>query len=138
MFMSGGGEITRSEVIGFSIFVGAVMTAGICWGVVETWYERIHGRKWPAVTAIIDIVSVTFVQDDGVIPSPKSSLADSYYLAQLTYVYHNPELQMGEYNRRFGSKEEAEAWANSYKGESVKVHVDPRDPMRSVLRKEDL
>jgi hypothetical protein len=45
---------------------------------------------------------------------------------------------MGDYSRRFGKKEDAEAWANSYKGETVKVHVDPRDPTRSVLREEDL
>lgn len=138
MFTSGSDEVTRSEVIGFSIFVGAVMTVGICWGIVQTCYERIHGRKWPTISAIIDIVSVTFVQDDHVLPPMKAGSGDSYYLAQLTYVYHNPDLQMGEYNRRFGNKEDAEAWANSYKGETVKVHVDPRDPARFVLRKEDL
>jgi hypothetical protein len=56
----------------------------------------------------------------------------------LTYVYRNPELQMGDYSRRFANEDDAKAWANSYKGETVKVRVDPRDPMRSVLRKEDL
>ena len=45
---------------------------------------------------------------------------------------------MGEYNRRFGNKDDAAAWANSYKGETVVVHVDPRDRTRSVLREEDL
>jgi hypothetical protein len=28
----------------------------------------------------------------------------------------------------------ANRWVNSYKGETVRVHVDPRDPARSVLR----
>ena len=35
-------------------------------------------------------------------------------------------------------KDEAQAWANSYKGSTVMVHLDPRDPTRSVLREEDL
>ncbi len=43
---------------------------------------------------------------------------------------------MGDYSRQFGNKEDAESWANSYKGETVKVHVDSRDPTRSVLREE--
>src|SRR5579862_3895427 len=131
-----GGEITRSEVIGFSVFVGTVMTLGICWGIVQTWYGRIHGREWPTVSATIDIVSVAFIQDD--IQHSKVHADSSYYLATLTYVWHDPELQMGEYSRRFGHKEDAEAWANSYKNSTVTVYVDPRDPTRSVLREEDL
>lgn len=67
-----------------------------------------------------------------------SSSYDPYYKATLTYIYHYPEEQMGDCSREFGSKEYAESWANSYKGETVKVHVDPRDPTRSVLREEDL
>jgi hypothetical protein len=63
---------------------------------------------------------------------------DSCYKATLTYIYHYPEEQMGDYSRDFGDKEDAEAWANCYKGETVKVHVDPRDPTRSILREEDL
>jgi hypothetical protein len=45
---------------------------------------------------------------------------------------------MGDYSRRFGNEDDAKAWANSYKGETVKVHVDPNDRTRSVLREEDL
>ena len=62
----------------------------------------------------------------------------SCYKATLTYTYNNPEQQMGDYSRDCANEADAKAWANSYKGETVKVHVDPRDPTRSVLRKEDL
>jgi hypothetical protein len=40
----------------------------------------------------------------------------------------------------FNADEEADALASvaSYKGSSVMVHVDPRDPSHSVLRAEEL
>jgi len=104
---------------------------------VGAWIRRLRGRNWPTVSAVIDIVSVS-LEDDSFIPAQKASFDQPYYKATLTYIYHYPEAQMGDYSRDFGSKEDAEAWANSYKGETVKVHVDPRDPTRSVLREEDL
>ena len=136
ILMRGGGTITRFEIILFSLAAGAVILVAICWGIVEDWIKCTRGRNWPTVSAVIDVVSVAFIEDD--IPSPKADLDDSYYKATLTYTYNNPEQQMGDYSRRFGNKEDAEAWANSYKGETVKVHVDPRDPTSSVLREEDL
>jgi hypothetical protein len=60
------------------------------------------------------------------------------YLATLTYFYRNPELQMGEYSRMFDEEKEAQDWVAPYKGRPVIVHVDPRDPSQSVLRKEEL
>ncbi|HWB32180.1 MAG TPA: hypothetical protein VG714_03305 [Acidobacteriaceae bacterium] len=62
------------------------------------------------------------------------------YLASLTYFYRNPELQVGDYTREFGGgqKDEAHDWVNSYKNKTVMVHVDPRDPTRSVLTKEEV
>ena len=132
-----GGPITRFEVVLFSLFVGTVLLVAVGKGIVEDWIERTRGRNWPTVSAVIDIVSVAFIEDDG-IPSPKADLVDAYYKATLTYSYNNPEKRMGEYSRDFANEDDAKAWANSYKGETVKIHVDPRDPTRSVLRREDL
>jgi len=86
---------------------------------------------------VIDVVSVTPMTEQ-----TRYGERTIAYVATLTYFYRNPELQMGEYSRKFGalSHDEAEAqtWANSYKGRSVMVHVDPRDPTHSVLRKQNL
>lgn len=133
-----GGRLTGSEVKWFLLVAGAILLVGVCWSLIESLIERFHGRKWPTVQAVIEITSVAYCEDDSFIPAPKADLDHPYYLATLTYIYNNPEQQMGDYKRRFGNEEEANAWANSYKGETVKVHVDPRDPTRSVLRKEDL
>jgi hypothetical protein len=98
--------------------------------------ERTRGRNWPTVSAAVDVVSVAFCEDNT--PPLKADLNFPYYLATLTYFYRNPEQQTGDYSRRFGDKDEAQAWANSYKGSTFMVHVDPRHPTRSVLREEDL
>jgi len=133
---SGGGPLTGSEVKWFFLVVGAGLLVSICWDTVDGLIKRFYGRDWPTVSAVIDIVSVALIEDE--IPSPKADLDGSYYKATLTYTYNRTEQQMGDYSRRFGDKDEAQSWANSYKGETVKVHVDPRDPTRSVLREEDL
>jgi hypothetical protein len=130
----GGGPVTRLDVILFSLVVGVGLLVSICWQLLDDWKKRTRGRNWPTVSAAIDIVSITFIED----PIARYALDSSHYKATLTYVYHNPEEQMGDYSRSFGKKEDAEAWANSYKGETVNVHVDPHDPTRSVLREEDL
>jgi hypothetical protein len=132
----GGGPLTGSEVKWFFLVVGAGLLVSICWGIIEELIDRFHGRNWPTAPAVIDNVSVAFIKDKFAMYAMDSS----YYKATLTYVYRYPEEQAGDYSRRFGryKKEDAEAWANSYKGETVKVHVDPRDPTRSVLREEDL
>lgn len=109
------------------------------WVKAKDWLERTRCRNWPTVSAVVDIVSVARCEPGG---SPvlylKSSSCNVYYRATLTYTYNNPEEQMGDYSRDFGKKEDAESWANSYKGETIKIHVDPRDPTQSVLREEDL
>ena len=132
-----GGPLTRNEVILFSLVAGIIIFVAVVKGVVEDLIARSRGRKWPTTSAVIDIVSVAFIEDDG-IPSPKPGLDSSHYQATLTYIYNTPEQQMGDYRRDFGDRKDAEDWANSYKGETVKIHVDPRDPARSVLREEDL
>ena|SRR5579871_2706223 len=125
---SGGPETIYTFVIAMLAAVFAVLVF-VGRMLAGTRIERSRCRNWPTASANVDIVSVADVTDDARSPS---------YLATLTYVYFNPEEQVGDYSRSFGKKEVAEAWANSYKGESVKVYVDPRDPARSVLLEEDL
>jgi hypothetical protein len=135
--MRADGADTRFWLILISLVAGAIMLVAICWDIVRAWIKRTRGRNWPTVSAVVDIVSVAFIEDDSLIPAQRASSYDTYYQATLTYIYHYPEEQMGDYIRSLGKKEDAEDWANSYKGETVKVHVDPRDPTRSVLREED-
>lgn len=133
---SGGGPITRFRILLIALSIGGVMLVGFCGDALNDWMKRPRGRNWPIVSAVVDIVSVAFYEGNSLAYSATSY--HPYYKATLTYTYHYPEQQMGEYSRRFGEKDDAEAWANSYKGETVKVHVDPRDPTHSVLREEDL
>ena len=122
-----------------TLVVCAVFILGAaCWGAIEDLIEHFHGRNWPTVSAVINIVSVAFIPDDSLIPPSKPSFDTSHYKATLTYTYHYPDEQIGEYSRDFANENDAKAWANSYKGETVKIHVDPRDHTHSVLRKEDL
>jgi hypothetical protein len=135
---SGGGPLTGHEVIVVSLVVGIGLLVSICWDTVDGLIKRFYGRNWPTVSAIVDIVSVAYMEDDSLIPAQKASLDNPYYQATLTYIYQSYGEQMGDYSRSFMKKEDAEAWANSYKGETLKVHIDPRDPTRSILREEDL
>ena len=125
---NGGGPVTGFEIMLFLLVVGAVILEGVCEHYIRKWIERTRGRNWPTASAIIDIVSVVSCVSGKRI----------YYISTPTYAYHNPELQMGDYSRTFGDKDEAEAWANLYKGETVKIYIHRRDPTRSMLREEDL
>ena len=139
MLIHGGRPITRFEIIVLFAVAGTVILGGFCWGMGQAWIERFRSRKWQEVPAVIDIVSVAFIPDDDhLIPAMQASSVNPFYRATLTYIYNFPDQQLGDYSRDFGKKEDAEAWANSYKGETVKVHVDPRDPTRSLLQDEDL
>lgn len=111
--------------------VAAAMASS--WQFFVQWLNGVRGRNWPTVSGVIDLASVQKRVESGGKGPPIVT-----YVALLTYVYHNPEMQTGDYDRSFNDEGEAQAWANSIKGCTVMVHIDPRDPSRSVLRKEDL
>lgn len=54
LMRSGGGPLTRREVIVFSLVVGVGLLVSICWQIVDNWKERTHGRNWPTVSAAIE------------------------------------------------------------------------------------
>jgi hypothetical protein len=129
------------EVFFFWLFVLILLVVGAStaakyWSFFIQRLDGIRGRSWSAVSAIVDIVDVapdiTYTRSGGRIVLG--------WIATLTYFYRNPDLQAGDYRREFQADEEKDArdWAASYKGRTVMVHVDPRDPSRSVLRKEEL
>ena len=110
-----------------------IRAAALPWpGLAQRSQDR-RSRNWPTVSGIIDIAAV-----DEQVESGGRSGPIIYYLVMLTYSYRNPELQTGDYTRRFQYETDAQDWAASCKGRTVTVHVDPRDPAQSVLRKEDL
>jgi len=116
-----------------ALAVGAVAALGSSWQFIAQWLNGVRGRNWPTVSAVIDLVSVQKRVESGGRGGPIIT-----WVALLTYVYRNPELQTGDYDKSFNDPDEAQAWANSLRGCTVMVHVDPRDPSRSALRKEDL
>jgi hypothetical protein len=63
-FYMRGGPITRFEFILFSVGAGAVMLVGLCWQLLDNWKKRTLGKNWPTASAIIDVVSVAFIEDD--------------------------------------------------------------------------
>jgi len=123
------GPLTIYTFIFCMLAAGILVLVSVLQIMVRKRIERTRSRKWPTTSATVNLVSIADVTDNASVPS---------YRATLTYVYRNPEEQMGDYSRDFGSKDEANAWANSYKGETVKVYVNPRDPTRSFLWEEDL
>jgi hypothetical protein len=137
-FLSGTvGPVTLYTVIlGLLTTVVAVLVA-VGWVIAKERIKRIRSRDWPIVPAVVDIVSVAHIEGSSL--AFNASSYDPYYQATLTYTYHYPDEQMGDYSRSFGgNKENAESWANSYKGETIKVRVDPSDPTHSILLEEDL
>ena len=63
-YVLAGGQLTHFEVILILLFAGAVMLVGLCWQLLDNWKKRTHGRNWPTVSAVVDVVSVAFIEDD--------------------------------------------------------------------------
>jgi hypothetical protein len=103
------------------------------WRLIVQRVRGSEGRKWPTISATIDDF---FVREETLMTRYGERVMS--YPTTLRYVYHNPEIEIGEYLRLFDDRDEAQAWANSFKGCTVMIHVDPRNPSRSVLRKEDV
>ena len=121
----------------FLIGMAVVVAYGIvafCLRHFVQWVKGVRSRDWSTVSAIVDIVTV---QEQYYYDRYGSKIVTGY-LATLTYMYHNPEMQLGDFSRVFAKEAEARQWVTSRKGQTVMVHVDPRDPARSVLRKEDI
>jgi hypothetical protein len=118
-------------IVGLVIVVVAI--AAPSWQFLVQWWNGVRGRNWPTVSAVIDLASVQKRVESGGRQGPIIT-----WVALLTYVYRNPDLQTGDYDRSFNDEDEANDWANSLKGCTVMVHVDPKDPSNSVLWKEEL
>jgi hypothetical protein len=116
----------------FVAVLGMSITAPY-WRLFAQWLRGIRVRDWTPVSAVIDVVTVVEQTEQG-----RYGKRTIGYIATLTYVYRNPEPQTGDYIRLFDEETDARDWAASYRGETVMVHVDPRDPSHSVLRKEEL
>ncbi|HEX4311929.1 MAG TPA: hypothetical protein VHZ25_18000 [Acidobacteriaceae bacterium] len=128
--------VRNADVPWFVYLIGACVTVvgatASSWQFIAQWLNGVRGRDWPTVSAVVDLVSV----QERVESTGKGDIMT--WVASLTYVYRNPDLQTGDYDRSFLNQDDALAWANSLRGCTVMIHVDPRDPSRSALRKEDL
>lgn len=64
-----GGAGTRFWFILIALVAGAIIFEGICEPTLRTWIKRTRGRNWPAVSAVVDIVSVASCEDDSLLPT---------------------------------------------------------------------
>jgi hypothetical protein len=118
----------------FTVVMGGIVLASASsWQFFVQRVKGIRGRNWPTVSAVIDLASVQRRVEPGGKGPPIIT-----WVVLLTYAYRNPDLQTGDYDRSFNDEGEARDWADSCKGRTVTVHVDPKDPTNSVLRKEEL
>ena len=73
---------TRFWFILISLFAAAVMLVGVCWQFLDDWKKRTRGRNWPTVSAVVDIVSVAFCEDN-TLPFA-ADLSFPYYLEAIS------------------------------------------------------
>jgi hypothetical protein len=128
-------RVSEHDWFSILIFVATMVASAVAryWRFFAQWLGGVRGRGWTTIPAVIDVVSVVPQMEEG-----RHGERVVAYLATLTYFYRNPELQMGEYSRRFDWEEEGRAWVDLFKGKTVSVHVDPNDSSKSVLRKDEL
>jgi hypothetical protein len=50
-----GHPATKREVILMLLVAGTIVLAAACWGAVEEWIDYTRGRKWPTVSAVVEI-----------------------------------------------------------------------------------
>ncbi|MGA7521166.1 MAG: DUF3592 domain-containing protein [Acidobacteriaceae bacterium] len=117
----------------FGTFFGGLGAMWL-WQYLTRKVKEKRAEGWPAVSAVIDLVTVHKEWRRGGGGAP----GNYRYEVMLTYTWHDPGLQTGEFTRSFNSENDAKDWADASKGRTVTVHVDPKDPANSVLRTEDL
>jgi Protein of unknown function (DUF3592) len=113
--------------------VAIVSRTASSWQFIAQRWNGFRGRNWPMVSAKIDLASVQRREENGGKSGPIIT-----WVVLLTYAYRNPELQTGDYDKSFNNEGEAKDWADSLKGSTVMVHVDPKNPANSVLLEKDL
>ncbi|HEX4005563.1 MAG TPA: DUF3592 domain-containing protein [Acidobacteriaceae bacterium] len=116
---------------------GVIALGGIAakvWPRLVRRAQERRARNWAPASAVIDLVTVHKEWQPGGRGAPGSYS----YEVMLTYSWHDPGLQTGEFTRSFNSENDAQDWADACKGRTVTVHVDPKDPANSVLRTEEL
>lgn len=80
------------------------------WPTVVRWSNEKRSRNWPSVPGVVDIAVVAKQEK----PGGKGSTGPIVtYLAMLTYSYHNPELQTGDYNREFTKAMRRSGWSRA-------------------------
>lgn len=122
-------NVFKEPRIFWPVLVAASGAGAHWWRQIRRNFKTRFARNWPATPAVIDVISVV----ERVV-SEKIRV----YVATLTYFYRNPNLQMGEFEREFQTRSEAQQWAEQFKGRSVMVHVNPADSTDSVLIERDL